>query len=42
MAAGFQKWMKIASEMGYEGTELRSFVEEKQEECKAEKLRQEE
>ena len=42
MAAEFQKWMKIASELGYEGTELREFVRVKQEECKAEKLRQDE
>ena len=42
MAAEFQKWMKIASELGYEGTELREFVKVKQEECKAEKLRQDE
>src|SRR5688572_20069842 len=42
MAAEFQKWVKIASDMGYEGTELREFVRVKQEECKAEKLRQDE
>src|SRR5688572_15428617 len=42
MAAEFQKWIKITSELGYEGTELRNFVKEKQEECKAEKLRQDE
>ena len=39
MAAEYQKWPKIAQEMGYSGDELRSFVKERQEVCKAEKIR---
>src|ERR1043165_5591298 len=42
MAAEYQKWVKIATEMGYEGTQMREFVRLRQEEYKAEKLRQDE
>jgi len=39
MAAEYQKWLKITQEMGYSGNELRSFVKERQEKCKSEKIR---
>ena len=37
MAAEYQKWVKIATEMGYEGVEMREFVRLRQEEYKEEK-----
>ena len=36
MASEYQKWIKIAKDLGYTGDELRAFVKDRQEEAKVE------
>ena len=42
MASEYQKWIKVASDLGYAGDELRAFVKDKQEEAKVERSKIEE
>src|SRR6218665_3154174 len=42
MAAEYQRWIKVANDLGLEGDELRTFVKDRQEEAKAERTKVEE